>query len=176
MSSVALREQTEPSRRGCLRLTDFGCFRSTLKRGAPTALLFFESVVRGVQSEPLCFANLPSFDYRPSELDFVVLPGHVFGDAPDQRASYNRTTLESAIFSAEPGADSSPIESASSDGLRRAAITLDDSAIDSRPATQVLDDDIVIDQELPSIPPMSSRRPVIANCAQPQPSAAPSLT
>src|ERR1700690_3944676 len=100
MASVALPESHSPNQRGCFRLSDLWLLSldAQLQRANGAAVLS-ESVVRGVQGEPLSFASLSSFDYRPSERDFVLFPGSLLDGQADLEATYNRTTLQSAIVS-----------------------------------------------------------------------------
>ncbi len=186
MSSVALPESHSPDRRGCFRLSDLWLLSldAQLLRANGAAVLS-ESVVRGVQGEPLSFASLPSFDYRPSERDFVLFPGTLLGGQADLEATYNRTTLQSAIvspvqaplvqsplvqpepaqappvqaqpFAAEP--TSMPTIEVRPGFLRHADTLPDDMMVDSQPGAQVNDDELLTDDELPSIPPAAARQP-----------------
>ena len=172
--SVALPEQINPQRRGCSRLTDLWLLSLDAQaRHADGAAVFSEPVARGVQCEPLSFANLPSFDYRPSEQDFILLPGPQVGGHPELAPAYNRSTLQSAV--AKPphvAADSSPLADARSDVHGQAKTASDDTMVDSKPATQVTDDDVVKDEDLPSIPPTMGYQSTIKEPAKPQRSAA----
>lgn len=168
MSSVALPEQIEPNRRGCARLSDLWLLSLDCQfqraNGAP---VYCESVVRGVQSEPLSFANLPSFDYRPSEPDFVLVPGLKASGHIGQDEVKDRITLQSVLVSPEPKADFGPISGERTAHGRNDTLP-DDAMVDSQPATQVTDDDLVKDEAETPIAPTSSRRPVAGeNSASP---------
>ena len=173
ISSVALPDHIEPSRRGCSRLTDLWLLSFEAQvRCARGAAVSSESVVRGVCSEPLGFANLPSFDHRPSEPDFMLVPG-TLGDELDPTHAYNRNTLPSVVAGpSAPEVDSNSTESTRADGDRQTLTSPDDMQVDSQPATQVNDDELLHDDDLASLPPPGSRRPSVARAAA-APSSAP---
>jgi tetratricopeptide (TPR) repeat protein len=171
MSSIAIPEHREPTWRGCSRLSDLWLLSlDALARRACGATVYSEAVVRGVQSEPLGFANLSSFDYRPSEPDFVLLPGNKLGALPIRDDIHDRITLQSVLVN-----PADPSQNANRDGEdfashSRANDTLpDDTLVDSRPATLVTDNDIVKDEAREPVSPISSRRPVVTERA-PRPS------
>jgi tetratricopeptide (TPR) repeat protein len=173
ISSVALPDHTEPSRRGCFRLTDLWLLSfEAQERCVRGAAVSSESVVRGLCGEPLGFANLPSFDYRPSDQDFMLIPG-TLGDELDSTRAYNRNTLPSVVAGPpEPEVDSNATESTRGDGDRRTLTSPDDMQVDSEPATQVNDDELLHDEDLASLPPPGSRRPGMERAAA-APSCAP---
>ncbi len=75
LSSVAQSENETADRRGCLRLTD--CWLLSLdyhRVRSNKSPVLASTIVQGIQSERLAYASLASFDYQPSELDFVILP------------------------------------------------------------------------------------------------------
>ena len=150
LSSVALPEQIDANRRGCSRLSDLWLLALDAQvRRANGAPVYCESVVRGVQGEPLSFANLPSFDYRPSEPDFVLVPGLKAGTPPDQDSIKDRITLQSAIVRPmQPGADAAQASEKGAAHIHNDTLP-DDMLADSRPATQVTDDDLLKDEHEP---------------------------
>jgi tetratricopeptide (TPR) repeat protein len=170
MASVALPETHSPSRRGCFRLSDLWLLSLDAQlRRANGAAVLAESVVRGVQGEPLSFASLPSFDYRPSEKDFVLFAGSLLGGQPDSEGSYNRTTLQSAIVSpVQAPPTSSPTLEVRPSAVHHADTLPDDVMVDSQPAAQVNDDELLTDDELPSIPPAAVRQPRNVQPDQPE--------
>jgi len=76
LSSVALSENSIAYRRGCKRLTDLWLLSVEYHaaHSSHTSVLA-DPVVRAMQSERLAYFGLASFDYRPGEHDFAVIPG-----------------------------------------------------------------------------------------------------
>ena len=76
LSSVALSENVDLKRRGCLRLSDLWLLslqhHAGQSQGSPVDCT---SIVRGLMGETLAYASLPSFNYQRGVGDFLVLPG-----------------------------------------------------------------------------------------------------
>ena len=167
---MALPENVDLDRRGCLRLTDVWLL--SLEHQAEHArgsLVFSGSVVHGLQSESLAFASLPSFDYHPSDQDFVIMPGPEVGGYTGGQIANNSATQRS-LGVRPPGSETDPSSLVSSTVARRnrSAIT-DDGLVDSESAAQVADDDVVEEQELPTIPPTFGRGTSILDLPVPLP-------
>ena len=145
LSSVALPENVDLKSRGCLRLTDLWLLALEYHaKHARGSLVFCDPIVQGFRSETFAFASLPSFNYQPSDQDFVIIPGH---HSETGRGSRVAPTVISRNRDMNP----------------------QDARVDSRPAAPAAGDDIVEEEELPTIPPTFGKRPSILDIPIPVP-------
>ena len=170
LSSVALPEQIDLNRRGCSRLTDLWLLSlEDQARNARDALVFSGPVVRGLQSERIAFSSLPSFDYQPSDQDFVIVPGPKVGGFPEEVSALKRATQRS-LGVRPPGVETDPsslVDSsvpADSNGSNSG-----DTWVDARHSTEVTDDEIFEDEDMPTTPPTIGHRPAVAEVRIPVP-------
>jgi len=111
LTSAALPEHVHAHRRGCTRLTDLWllAFEYEALR-AKDALVFSGEVVHALQSERISFSDLPSFDYQPSEQDFLLIPGPVVGGySQGQVSSQAQGTTERSLGAEPPGVETDPL-------------------------------------------------------------------
>jgi hypothetical protein len=108
--SAALPEHIDPARRGCTRLTDLWLLALGYEAlHAKDALVFAGAVVHSLQSERISFSDLPSFDYQPSEQDFLLMPGlAVGGYSQSHSPSETSSTTERSVGAEPPGIETDP--------------------------------------------------------------------
>jgi hypothetical protein len=159
LASVALPENLDLNRRGCTRLTDLWLLSLDYQaEHAHDSLVYSGSIVHGLQSERIAFASLPSFNYQPSDQDFLIMPGPQVGGFSGGSPAINASTQRS-FGVRPPGSETDPASLVAPLAVRNHQDTNpdDDTLVDSGPATQVTDADIVHTEELPTIPPPIGR-------------------
>jgi len=111
LTSAALPEHVHAHRRGCTRLTDLWLLAFEYEAfHAKDALVFSGEVVHALQSERISFSDLPSFDYQPSEQDFLLIPGPVVGGySQGQVSSQALGTTERSLGVEPPGVETDPL-------------------------------------------------------------------
>jgi hypothetical protein len=109
--SAALPEHVHAHRRGCTRLTDLWLLALEYEAlRAKDALVFSSDVVHTLQSERISFSDLPSFDYQPSEQDFLLIPGPVVGGySQGQVSSQVHGSTERSLGVEPPGVETDPL-------------------------------------------------------------------
>lgn len=110
VTSAALPEHIDATRRGCTRLTDLWLLALGYEAlHAKDALVFAGAVVHALQSERISFSDLSSFDYQPSEQDFLLMPGLAVGGF-SQASSSPQTVgkTDRSLGVAPPGVETDP--------------------------------------------------------------------
>ena len=111
LTSAALPQHAHAHRRGCTRLTDLWLLALEYEATrAREALVFSGDVVHALQSERISFSDLPSFDYQPSEQDFLLIPGPVVGGYSQGQGSIQvRGSTERSLGVEPPGVETDPL-------------------------------------------------------------------
>src|SRR5512142_1376004 len=110
VTSAALPEHIDPTRRGCTRLTDLWLLALGYEAlHAQDALVFAGAVVHSLQSERISFSDLSSFDYQASEQDFLLMPGlAVGGYSQSHSPSLTAGVTERSLGAEPPGVETDP--------------------------------------------------------------------
>jgi hypothetical protein len=110
VTSAALPEHIDPTRRGCTRLTDLWLLALGYEAlHAKDALVFAGAVVHTLQSEQISFSDLSSFDYQASAQDFLLMPGlEVGGFSQAASAAQNSGPTERSLGAEPPGVETDP--------------------------------------------------------------------